>query len=85
MMVSVTFSLNLVLGCFNLLPLPPLDGATAIGLLLSEDAMRRWRGMMSQPHVAMAGLMVAWFTFGHLFSPVFTLALNTLYPGSHYH
>jgi len=32
----------------------------------------------------MAGMFVAWFLFGRLFNPIFTFALNLLYPGSHY-
>lgn len=36
-LLSLFFSLNLLLGFFNLLPIPPLDGASAIGLFFSEQ------------------------------------------------
>src|SRR3989440_10192085 len=35
------FSLNLLLGTFNLLPVPPLDGSTAIMLVMSETRSQR--------------------------------------------
>src|SRR5208282_1098394 len=36
-LLFVLFSLNLLLGVFNLLPVPPLDGSSAIMLLMSEN------------------------------------------------
>ena len=39
--VSLLFSLNLLLGTFNLIPVPPLDGFGVLGLLGSEDMARR--------------------------------------------
>src|SRR6185436_3107403 len=47
-LLSVMFSLNLLLGAFNLLPLPPLDGFGAVGLLLSERAAQRFQGLAMQ-------------------------------------
>ena len=38
----VLFSLNLLLGTFNLLPVPPLDGSTAIMLLMDETTAGRY-------------------------------------------
>src|SRR6266699_3692186 len=35
--LSVFFSLNILLGCFNLLPFPPLDGYGVLGLFTSEE------------------------------------------------
>jgi len=32
----------------------------------------------------MMGLLFAWLIFGRLFSPLFLLTVNLLYPGSHY-
>ena len=34
--LSIFFSLNLLLGCFNLLPIPPLDGYGVLGLFTTE-------------------------------------------------
>ena len=35
--LSILFVLNLLLGTFNLLPVPPLDGHNVITLLMSDD------------------------------------------------
>jgi Zn-dependent protease len=82
--VSIFFTLNLILFLFNLLPLPPLDGSGALALFLSDDSARRFRAFSSQPMFGIIGLLIAWRFFGTLFQPVFTLALNMLYPGSGY-
>ena len=40
--VSVLFFENLLLGTFNLLPVPPLDGGTAVTLLMTERIALRF-------------------------------------------
>lgn len=53
-LLSILFSLNLMLGTFNLLPIPPLDGYGIIGLFVNEDLARRragWRAGLP-PRVA---------------------------------
>ena len=82
--VSIFFTLNLILFLFNLLPLPPLDGSNALTLFLSDDAARRFRKFSTQPMFGLIGLLIAWRFFGTLFEPIFTFALNLLYPGSGY-
>lgn len=83
--LSVMFSLNLLLGVFNLLPVPPLDGFGAIGLLLSEGAAQRFQELGSQMRgFSMIGLLLAWQVFDPIFDPIFTLALRALYPGYGY-
>lgn len=80
-LLSVLFSLNLLLGVFNLLPVPPLDGFGALGLLLPETAARKLQDLPRQMRgFSMIGLLIAWRLFDPLFDPVFTLALNALYP-----
>jgi Zn-dependent protease len=82
---SVNFSLNLLLGCFNLIPMPPLDGFAAMGLLLSEEAAGRFQEFGQQLRgFSMIGLMIAWQVFGPIFSPIFNLSLRVLYPGHGY-
>ena len=84
-LLSVMFSLNLLLCAFNLLPVPPLDGFGAIGLLLSEDAARRFQEMgMRMRGFSMLGLLIAWRVFDPVFGPIFSLALKALYPGQVY-
>jgi Zn-dependent protease len=83
--LSVMFSLNLLLGMFNLLPIPPLDGFGAAGLLMSESAACRFQEFGSQMRsFSMIGILVAWRVFDPLFTPIFTMSLRALYPGSGY-
>jgi Zn-dependent protease len=82
--LSILFSLNLLLMSFNLLPVPPLDGNTAIGLLMSEQAALRFYDFSRQPGFMMIGLLIAWNLFGQIFHPIFLGAVNLLYPGVTY-
>jgi Zn-dependent protease len=83
--VSLMFSLNLLLGTFNLFPVPPLDGFGVLGLLVSEDLARRIQHFgRSLGVLSMVGLLVVWQVFGPLFQPVFSFALRALYPSMGY-
>jgi Zn-dependent protease len=83
--VSILFSLNLVLLVFNLIPLPPLDGSNVLLLFLSNRAAERYEAFLCQPMHMMIGLVIAWQLFGPVFNFVHTIALNILYPGAGYH
>lgn len=83
--LSLMFTLNLLLGTFNLLPVPPLDGFGAVGLFLSEDAAAKFQSFgQSMRGFSYLGLLMAWKIFDPLFAPVFSLALKLLYPGVAY-
>jgi Zn-dependent protease len=84
-LLSILFVLNLVLGTFNLLPVPPLDGRTGITLLMSEGRARQFLEWTQQRNFGFIGLLVAWLAFEKLFNFVFPFALNLLYPGASYH
>src|SRR5205814_1532619 len=78
--LSLLFSLNLLLGCFNLLPIPPLDGFGVVGLFLSEDAGRRFQAFgWSLGMFTIVGLVIAWQIFEPLFYPIFGFSLRMLY------
>lgn len=83
-LLSILFSLNLLLATFNLLPLPPLDGNAAIALLFPASWARRLAEIGSNRTFALAGLLIAWKMFDVLFRPVFVTSLGLLYPGSGY-
>ena len=70
-LLSVLFSLNLLLCAFNLLPLPPLDGSGALPLILPEETARRYQEIMRDPMWSLVGLLLAWNFFGELFAPVY--------------
>jgi Zn-dependent protease len=78
--LSIVFSLNLMLGAFNLLPFPPLDGNTAVGLLLPERAALRFVELSRSPMFAFVGLIIAWRLFGEVAGLIFRGGLVILYP-----
>ena len=82
--LSITFTLNLLLCVFNLLPAPPLDGAAALGLLVDEKRARELQRFFAQPRFALLGLVVAWLLLSEFFSPIFRGSLSLLYPGLRY-
>jgi len=77
--VSMMLYLNTVLCLLNLIPLPPLDGASVITLLFPESMARRLSDAMRQPGFAMAGMLVVWFGFGRLISPIFGVLARLVY------
>lgn len=78
--LSVLFSLNLILFAFNLLPLPPMDGSAVIQLFMSDGAARWLQSFYRQPMIGWIGLLIAWQLFGPLFAPIDRVALGLLYP-----
>ena len=78
-LVSILFTLNLLLLVFNLIPLPPLDGAGAIGLLLPERLALRLRMAFARPAWGWIGLVVAWIAIGEILPPVHRAAIRLLY------
>ncbi|MBM4385223.1 MAG: site-2 protease family protein [Deltaproteobacteria bacterium] len=75
------FFLNTVLFVFNMLPIPPLDGSSAIGLLLDEDTAYRLQTTIRQPMVAMMGLVFFFVIGGKLASPVIGALVSLLFIG----
>jgi len=83
-LLSIWFSLNLILFVFNLMPLPPLDGSQVLVLLLNESAAERYSRIIHQPGLRIFGLVVAWNIVGFVLEPVWLAAVNLLYPGANY-
>ncbi|MCB1021587.1 MAG: site-2 protease family protein [Acidobacteria bacterium] len=77
--LSILFSENLLLMAFNLIPLPPLDGATAVGLILPDEMALRMLNFLRQPGFSILGLVLAWRFFGDLFTPLFFWCGRALY------
>ncbi|UCH30017.1 MAG: site-2 protease family protein [Myxococcales bacterium] len=78
--LSVLFSINLILGCFNLIPLPPLDGYAMVPLVLNDRLRDKWFGLFSGGGMLL-GLIVAFVVFGRVMPPVFHTAIGLLYTG----
>lgn len=83
-LLSILFSLNLLLFVFNLLPLPPLDGSSVLPMMMSAETAARYKAMLAQPGLSLLGLLLAWRLLGPLFDGALTVALRLLYPGLGY-
>ncbi|MEZ4353059.1 MAG: site-2 protease family protein [Myxococcota bacterium] len=84
MLLSLFFSMNLLLFVLNMVPLPPLDGSGALPLLMPESWALRYRELASQPMLALVGLIFVWNVIPEIFYPLFFLAIGLLYPGVQY-
>ena len=82
--LSILFVLNVLLGTFNLLPVPPLDGHTGVTLLMSQGAALRFLDWTNRQNFGMIGIVLAWVLYDRIFGAIFGLALDLLYPGSHW-
>ena len=78
--VSILFFLNVILGVFNLLPIPPLDGYTVLGLFISDEMSLKMQEVARSPGFSMVGIFVAWQIFPHLIRPVLAFAVKLLFP-----
>jgi Zn-dependent protease len=80
-LLSIVFSLNLLLATFNLLPLPTLDGSSFPLLFLPTSLARRYLAAMWNPSLRFFGLILAWQGFGYIFGPIRRLGMQALYLG----
>jgi Zn-dependent protease len=83
-MLSIMFSLNLLLCVFNLLPLPPLDGSGALLLFASPRSAEKILATLRHPQLRIFGLVIAWKVFDIIYPPIQLSAVNLLYPGAGY-
>ena len=84
MLLSVLLVQNVLLGLFNLLPLPPLDGGAVAGALVPEPLGSSIRQFGSNPMGSMVGLVVAWQVFPAMARPIFSLLLRLVHPDASY-
>ncbi len=79
MFLSVTLSLNTLLGLFNLLPVPPLDGASVLHGLFPNSLGRLYDSIRAMPMAELLGLLVAWSMFPEVQQRVFPVVLHFVY------
>jgi Zn-dependent protease len=82
--LSILLVLNAILALFNLIPFPPLDGASAITLLLPEVLAERWRAVAFGGSFGLFGLFAAWWLFGRIVPRVFDVLIALVHPGGRY-
>jgi Zn-dependent protease len=75
----IVFSLNLLLGTFNLIPVPPLDGSTGIMVFMAEDRAQRYLDWIRGNSYAIAGLLVGLVIFQRIFPVVERTALRIFF------
>jgi len=79
-LLSITVTLNLVLFCFNLLPVPPLDGSSLPLLFLNPQAAVKYSGFLRHPGFAFLGVILAYRLFPLIFNPIQDVATRILFP-----
>jgi Zn-dependent protease len=79
LILFIVFSLNLLLGTFNLLPVPPLDGSTGIMVFMAEDRAQRYLDWIRGNSFAMAGLLVGLVIFRRIFPIVQSAAFRIFF------
>jgi Zn-dependent protease len=77
-LLSITFSLQIVLLVLNLIPLPPLDGSAIPLFFLSHSASEKYQDFMRNPAMQIVGLLIAWRVCGNAFPYAFGFALRML-------
>lgn len=76
MFLSVLFVLNVILGVFNLIPIPPLDGYSVLGLIVPERLFLDLLGYARTPGFSLLGVVLAYQIFPHLVGPVLQIAIS---------
>jgi len=76
--LSAFFQLNLLLGTFNLLPVPPLDGSTGIMVFMNAKRAQGYLDWLRGNSYAMLGLIVALLVFRQFYQYVEFFATNIL-------
>jgi Zn-dependent protease len=67
------FIVNVVLGVFNMLPIPPLDGSRVVGVLMNPSTYVRWMSLDQYGFIVLFGLI---FIFRDQFQEVFDRTLR---------
>ena len=75
--LSVVMGLNLILGVFNLMPFPPLDGISVVaGIVPPVRAL--YQKMRGVPALGIVGVIVAWRVSPYVVGPVLRAAVRAL-------
>jgi Zn-dependent protease len=81
---SILLVMNVFLGAFNLLPLPPLDGSAILNGILPRDYARQLEALQSNSMMSLVGLLVAWKVFPFVTGPLFAGLLRLVHPMESY-
>jgi len=76
----IFFSLNLLLGIFNLVPVPPLDGSSAIMVFMSDSTARRYLGKVQSGNIGLIGLAITMIGFRYIYPRIEAVVASLLLP-----
>jgi Zn-dependent protease len=82
--LTVLLVLNVLLCVFILLPVPPLDGGSAIGGLLPARAAVALQSFTQNPMFGLIGILVAWQVFPYMARPLFSAVIRLVHPQEAY-
>lgn len=77
--LSVLVNLNVLLGLFNLLPIPPLDGAGIVEGLFPNSMGKLYDKMRETPVLQIVGLLLAWRVFDPISRPAFLFVIGLVH------
>jgi Zn-dependent protease len=78
--LSALLHLNVLLGVYNLIPVPPLDGAAVVQGFGPRAVEQFYDRLRQSPIAQIGGLLAAWWIFPTLFRPVWRFVQTLLYP-----
>lgn len=73
--LALLYQVNVILGVFNLLPVPPLDGSRIVAVAMSDTTYERWRALDQYGMLAIFGLI---FLFRRPFFELIETAYNEI-------
>lgn len=71
---TVLLKMNVLLGVFNLMPVPPLDGYSVLGLFLPERTFLRFLELVRTPLFSMIGFLIALQVLPYVVMPALGIA-----------
>ena len=77
-LLSIMVILNLSLFVFNMIPFYPLDGSSAISLILPPSLYARFRMRIFNPQFHIFGMFISFMIFNLLIGPIYTVALRLI-------
>ena len=77
-LLSILLELNIVLGVFNLIPVPPLDGSHVLESVLPYEMAEAYAAIRPYGIFLLVGLMLLG-VFDYIISPVFRLVFTLLF------
>jgi Zn-dependent protease len=84
MVLSIMLNLNVLLCLFNLIPIPPLDGAGVVEGFFNRRLGPLYDRLRDIPMMGLLGLVIAWNLFKHVADPAFHATLALLHPHIQY-